>query len=154
MAISSGPPTRGSSGPPPSRGSYYSLPGTDERIAAQIARDAALAMALQSEEMEPLPPQRLDNASYLALLQRNAPRQDLGARDYGEHAAGPPQSEPLAEEWAFARRAPEDESDDAPLDDDHTERVLKGGPTSGRAARGRCGTGMHRRRSWRSLPTE
>lgn len=129
------------------------MSGAEEYIANQIARDAALAMALQSEEMEPLSLQ-LDNASYLALLHRNTPRLDLGGRDHGERAADAPQSQTLAEEWTFARPADENGTD-APLDNDNTERVLKGGGLiNARATRGRCGTGFHRRRAWLSLPTD
>lgn len=131
-----------------------SYPGTDAHIADQIARDAALAMALQSEEMEPVP-MRLDNDSYLALLQRNAPRPYLGTRPYGEHSTETLETQTLAEEWTFARRAGDDDVDAPFRDKGDAERVVKGGCLrTVRSTRGPCGTGVHRRRSWRSLPTD
>lgn len=109
-------------------------------VADQIAEDAALAMALQSEEAVPLP------AGASRVFRE-------GGHEDGERAPGWAESMTtqslLDMSWDFARSLGAEEEDE-PLNGDDTERVIKGaaGARADARSRGPCATGLHRRQPW------
>jgi len=148
----------------------------------QIAKDAALALLLQSEESGGRSgPRQMDAGSYFDFLQHSAAsltRSEHADRSLLAHLdaemgpggighisewmpsvsdAGRELLEEASSFWTFAR-ASDDEGDEG-MGDELNARVLKGGAASRKDRAGQRGpgqTGLHRRRSWHpsSIPVD